>query len=309
MQKYSGSVSTTVNDMTSARGVGERPDLPEVLIEPVVRRSLDEDLGSGGDVTSRAVISPDATARAHVVAREGGILAGVQPAALTFRMVDPTVELRFQVAEGAPVEAGQVVATVEGPTRSIFTAERTALNFLGHLSGVATATGTLVAAVAGTDARICCTRKTTPGLRALEKQAVRAGGGVNHRYGLGDAILIKDNHVAASGGVTAAVGAARKQSGPATTIELEVDTLDQLSEALEAGATALLLDNMAPTDLRRAVEMTAGRAVLEASGQVTAETVRAVAETGVDYISSGWITHSAPALDFGLDFVSDTSSI
>ncbi len=309
MQKYSGSVSTTVNDMTSARGVSERSDLPEVLIEPVVRRSLDEDLGSGGDVTSRAVISPDATARAHVVAREGGILAGVQPAALTFRMIDSTVELRFQVAEGAPVEASQVVATVEGPTRSILTAERTALNFLGHLSGVATATGTLVAAVAGTDARICCTRKTTPGLRALEKQAVRAGGGVNHRYGLGDAILIKDNHVAASGGVTAAVGAARKQSGPATTIELEVDTLDQLSEALEAGATALLLDNMAPTDLRRAVEMTAGRAVLEASGQVTAETVRAVAETGVDYISSGWITHSAPALDFGLDFVSDTLSI
>ncbi len=295
--------------MTSAPGVSDRSDLPEVLIEPVVRRSLDEDLGSGGDVTSRAVISPDATARAHVVARERGLLAGVQPAALTFRMVDPTVELRFQVAEGAAVEAGQVVATAEGPTRSILTAERTALNFLGHLSGVATATGTLVAAVAGTDARICCTRKTTPGLRSLEKQAVRAGGGVNHRYGLGDAILIKDNHVAASGGVAAAVGAARKQSGPATTIELEVDTLDQLKEALEAGATALLLDNMSPPDLRRAVELTAGRSVLEASGQVTAETVRAVAETGVDYISSGWITHSAPALDFGLDFVSGTTSI
>ncbi len=289
----------------SARGVSDSSDLPEVLIEPVVRRSLDEDLGSGGDVTSRAVISPDARARAHVVAREGGVLAGAQAAALTFRLVDPTVELRFEVAEGASVEAGEVVATAEGLTRSILAAERTVLNFLGHLSGVATATRTLVAAVAGTDARICCTRKTTPGLRSLEKQAVRAGGGVNHRYGLGDAILIKDNHVAASGGVTAAVGAARKQSGPATTIELEVDTLDQLSEALEAGATALLLDNMAPTDLRRAVEMTAGRAVLEASGQVTAETVRAVAETGVDYISSGWITHSAPVLDFGLDFVSE----
>ena len=284
--------------------MSDSSDLPEVLIEPVVRRSLDEDLGSGGDITSRAVISPDATARAHIVAREGGILAGVQPVALTFRLVDPAVELRFAVAEGASVEAGDIVASVEGPTRSILTAERTALNFLGHLSGVATATEALVAAVAGTDAKICCTRKTTPGLRSLEKQAVRAGGGVNHRYGLGDAILIKDNHVVASGGVAAAVGAAQDRSGPATTIELEVDTLDQLREALEAGATALLLDNMAPADLCRAVQTTAGRAVLEASGQVTAETVRAVAETGVDYISSGWITHSAPVLDYGLDFVS-----
>jgi len=279
-------------------------DLPEVLIESVVRRSLEEDIGPGGDVTSRAVISPDATARAHIVAREGGVLAGVQPASLTFTLVDRTVELRFDVDEGAPVETGEVVATLEGRTRSILTAERTALNFLGHLSGVATATGMLVAAVSGTDAKICCTRKTTPGLRSLEKQAVRAGGGVNHRSGLGDAILIKDNHVAASGGVAAAVGAARKQSGPSTAIEIEVDTLEQLNEALEAGATALLLDNMSPTDLRRAVEMTGGRAALEASGQVTAETVRSVAETGVDYISSGWITHSAPSLDFGLDFVS-----
>ena len=288
----------------STIGVKNIPDLPEALIEPVVRRALDEDLGSGGDVTSRAVISPDATARAHVIAREGGVLAGVQPASLAFRLVDPTVELHFEAAEGASVDAGNVVAMVEGRTRSILAAERTALNFLGHLSGVATATGTLVAAVAGTDAKICCTRKTTPGLRALEKQAVRAGGGVNHRYGLGDAILIKDNHVAASGGVAATVGAARRLSGPATTIEIEVDTLDQLNEAIEAGATAVLLDNMAPPDLRRAVEMTAGRAALEASGRVTAETVRATAETGVDYISSGWITHSAPVLDFGLDFVS-----
>ena len=276
-------------------------------MEPVVRRALDEDLGSGGDVTSRAVISPDATARAHVVAREEGVLAGVQPASLAFKLVDPTVKLRFEADEGVSIEAGEVVATVEGPTRSILTAERTALNFLGHLSGVATATGTLVAAVAGTDAKICCTRKTTPGLRALEKQAVRAGGGANHRFGLGDAILIKDNHVAQSGGVAAAIGAARRQSGPAIAIEIEVDTLDQLDEALEAGATAVLLDNMALPDLLRAVEMTAGRAVLEASGSVTAETVRAIAETGVDFISSGWITHSAPVLDFGLDFVSHPS--
>ena len=291
----------------STNGVKDISDLPEALMEPLVRRVLDEDLGSGGDVTSRAVISPEATARAHVVARERGVLAGVQPASLTFKLVDPTVELRFEADEGASIEAGEVVATVEGPTRSILTTERTALNFLSHLSGVATATGTLVAAVAGTDARICCTRKTTPGLRALEKQAVRAGGGANHRYGLSDAILIKDNHVAASGGVAAAIDAARRQSGPATTIEIEVDTLDQLGEALEAGASAVLLDNMALPDLLRAVEMTAGRAVLEASGRVTAETVGAIAETGVDFISSGWITHSAPVLDFGLDFVSHPS--
>jgi len=276
-------------------------------MESLVRRALDEDLGSGGDVTSRAVISPEATARAQVVARERGVLAGVRPASLTFKLVDPTVELSFEADEGASIEAGEVVATVDGPTRSILTTERTALNFLSHLSGVATATGTLVAAVAGTNARICCTRKTTPGLRALEKQAVRAGGGANHRYGLGDAILIKDNHVAASGGVAAAIDAARRQSGPATTIEIEVDTLDQLGEALEAGASAVLLDNMALPDLLRAVEMTAGRAVLEASGRVTAETVGAIAETGVDFISSGWITHSAPVLDFGLDFVSHPS--
>ncbi len=286
----------------SPHGVSHH-DLPDVLIEPVVRRALEEDLGSAGDVTSRAVIPADATARAQVVAREGGLLAGVQPASLAFRLVDPALELRFEGIDGSRVEAGDVVAILQGRTRSILTAERTALNFLSHLSGVATATGTLVAAVDGTDARICCTRKTTPGLRALEKQAVRAGGGVNHRHGLGDAILIKDNHVAASGGVAEVVQAARGLIGPATAIELEVDTLEQLNEALEAGATALLLDNMTPPDLRRAVELTGGRAVLEASGRVTADTVRAIAETGVDYISSGWITHSAPVLDFGLDFV------
>ena len=285
------------------QGVSGGPDLPDVLVESVVRRALDEDLGSGGDITSRAVISADAISRASIVARESGILAGVQPASLAFRLVDPTVELRFDAADGTPIEAGDVVATVQGPTRSILTAERTALNFLGHLSGVASATRTLVTAVSGSGARICCTRKTTPGLRALEKQAVRAGGGVNHRHGLGDAILIKDNHIAAAGGVAAAIGAAREQVGPATSIEVEVDTLDQIVGALEAGATALLLDNMSPAELRRAVELVSGRAVLEASGRITAETAGAIAETGVDFISSGWITHSAPVLDFGLDFV------
>lgn len=282
--------------------MSDRPDLPDALIEPMVRRALDEDLGSGGDITSRVVISADSISRASVVARESGILAGVQAASIAFRLIDPTVDLRFDAIDGALVKAGVVVATVAGPTRSILTAERTALNFLGHLSGVASATGTLATAVSGTGVRICCTRKTTPGLRALEKQAVRAGGGVNHRHGLGDAILIKDNHIAAAGGVAAAIGAARKQIGPATAIEVEVDTLDQLNEALEAGAKALLLDNMAPSELRRAVDLVHGRAVLEASGRINAETARAVAETGVDYISSGWITHSAPVLDFGLDF-------
>jgi nicotinate-nucleotide pyrophosphorylase (carboxylating) len=286
----------------SILGVSVRFDLPDALIEPMVRRALDEDLGSGGDLTSRVVISADSISSASVVARESGILAGVQAASMAFRLVDPTVDLRFDAGDGAPLEAGVVVATVKGPTRSILTAERTALNFLGHLSGVASATGTLVTAVSGTGVRICCTRKTTPGLRALEKQAVRAGGGVNHRYGLSDAILIKDNHIAAAGGVKAAIGAARNQIGPATSVEVEVDTLDQLDEALEAGATALLLDNMAPSELRRAVDLVDGRAVLEASGRINAETVRAIAETGVDYISSGWITHSAPVLDFGLDF-------
>ena len=286
-----------------AHGMSGLSDLPEALIESVVRRSLDEDIGPGGDVTSRAVISPDATTHAHIVARERGVLAGTQPAAVTFRLIDPSVELRFEVAEGAAVEAGEVVAVVEGPTQSILAAERTALNFLGHLSGVATATGTLVDAVAGTDAKICCTRKTTPGLRALEKQAVRAGGGVNHRFGLGDAILIKDNHIAAAGGIRPVLQSVKARASHMIRCEIEVDRLDQLAEVLdEGGADVVLLDNMDTSMLAKAVDMTARQVVLEASGNMKLDRIAEVAATGVDYISSGALTHSAQVLDLGLDF-------
>ena len=278
------------------------PPLSDLLVEPVVRRALEEDLGQGGDITSRAVIPAGVQIRAEIVARSEGVVAGLHAAATTFSLVDSGLILDVATKDGSSVASGAVMAVVEGSARSILCAERTALNFLGHLSGVATATHTLVSAVSGTSARICCTRKTTPGLRALEKHAVLMGGGVSHRYGLDGAILIKDNHIAVAGGVRSALEAARRVSGPVTSIEIEVDTLDQLVEALEAQVAVVLLDNMPPELLRQAVEMTDGRAVLEASGGVTPDTVHAIAQTGVDYISSGWITHSAPALDCGLDF-------
>ena len=261
-------------------------------------------MGQGGDMTSRAIIPAGVCTRAQIVARSDGVVAGLHPATVAWTLVDPGLVLDVHSHDGSRVCAGEVMAVVEGSARSILSAERTALNFLGHLSGVATATHALVSAVAGTDARICCTRKTTPGLRALEKHAVRLGGGVSHRYGLDGAILIKDNHIAVAGGVRSALEAAREVAGPVTSVEIEVDTLDQLAEALEAHAAVILLDNMPPALLRQAVELTGDRAVLEASGGVTPETVREIAATGVDYISSGWITHSAPALDCGLDFPS-----
>lgn len=276
--------------------------LPEILVEGTVRRALEEDLGQGGDITTRSVVAPTAVAKAEIVARDTGILAGAEAATLAFTLVDPDLTVRFLARVGSTVRKGDVVAAVEGAARSILTAERTALNFLAHLSGVATATSRLVQAVKGTGARICCTRKTTPGLRALEKYAVRAGGGVNHRLGLDGAILIKDNHITVAGGIAEALAAAQASAGPLTPVEIEVDTLAQLDEALAGGAAVILLDNMAPSVLREAVEKVDGRARLEASGHVTVDTVRDIAETGVDYISSGWITHSAPALDFGLDF-------
>jgi nicotinate-nucleotide pyrophosphorylase (carboxylating) len=282
--------------------VSDVPPLSDLLVEPVVRRALEEDLGQGGDITSRAVIPAGARIRAEIVARSEGVVAGLHAAAATFSLVDPGLVLDVETTDGSSVASGAVMAVVEGSARSILCAERTALNFLGHLSGVATATHALVSAVSGTSARICCTRKTTPGLRALEKHAVLMGGGVSHRYGLDGAILIKENHIAVAGGVRSALEAARRVSGPVTSIEIEVDTLDQLVEALESQVAVVLLDNMPPALLRQAVEMTDGRAVLEASGGVTPETVHAIAQTGVDYISSGWITHSAPALDCGLDF-------
>ncbi len=276
--------------------------LPLTLIEDFVARALKEDLGDAGDITSLACIPATAQSKALLSARKPGVVAGVDCALAAFRLVDPRIKVAVERGDGARVGKGDVILRVEGPSRGVLTAERVALNFLGRLSGVATATAALVDAVAGTKARIVCTRKTTPGLRALEKHAVRMGGGVNHRFGLYDAILIKDNHIAAAGGVAAALRAAKAAAGHLVKIEIEVDGLAQLEEALREGATNILLDNMSTDDLRRAVAITKGAAVLEASGNISLATVRAVAETGVDVISSGAITHSAPCLDLGLDF-------
>jgi nicotinate-nucleotide pyrophosphorylase (carboxylating) len=273
-----------------------------LLVEPTVRHALEEDLGRAGDLTSDVVVPTDARARARLVARRAGTIAGLIAADCAFSLVDPTLGLDVEIPDGTQVPDGAVLATIEGRARSLLTAERVALNFLGHLSGVATVTRALVDEVAGTRARIVCTRKTTPGLRTLEKYAVRCGGGFNHRFGLDDAVLIKDNHLAACGGVRPAIERARSGLGHMAKIQLEVDSLAQLEEALSLGVDAILLDNMTVADLRRAVELARGRATLEASGSVTLASVRAIAETGVDYISSGAITHSAPSLDVALDF-------
>ncbi|HAD24112.1 MAG TPA: carboxylating nicotinate-nucleotide diphosphorylase, partial [Alphaproteobacteria bacterium] len=238
----------------------------------------------------------------YVRSRKPGRLAGLDIAAAVFRTVDPELRVTAAISDGADLQEGTIVATIEGRARAVLTAERTALNFLGHLSGIATETARIVAAVAGHKAQICCTRKTTPGLRTLEKYAVRAGGGSNHRFGLDDAILIKDNHIAVAGGVRPAIAAARAHAGHMVKIEVEVDRLDQLDDALLEGPDIILLDNMTPALLREAVERTQGRALLEASGNVTLQTAPAIAEAGVDLISVGWITHSAPCLDLGLDF-------
>ena len=274
-----------------------------LLIEPVVRQALIEDLGRAGDITTDAIIPADQWARAVIAAREPGVISGLIAADLTFKSIDPTIRLLPCAPDGSEVAHGETIAEIEGPARAILTAERVALNFMGHLSGVATATHNLVAAVAGTKARIICTRKTIPGLRLLEKYAVRCGGGLNHRFGLDDAVLVKDNHIAAAGGIEQAVKALRGRLGPMVKIEIEVDTLDQLEIALLLGIDAVLLDNMSPEIMKRAVAMTQGRAKLEASGGVTLERVRAIAESGVDYISSGAVTHSARSLDLGLDFL------
>ena len=273
-----------------------------LLIEPIVRRALEEDLGRAGDVTSDLIVPAERHLAARLVARKPGTIAGLIAAECVFALVDPSLRVGIEAGDGSRADAGALLATVEGPARSILTAERVALNFVGHLSGIATATRALVDAVAGTSARIVCTRKTIPGLRVLEKYAVRCGGGFNHRFGLDDAVLIKDNHLVAAGGIAPAIERVRAGLGHMAKIELEVDSLRQLEEALALGVDTILLDNMAPADLKRAVALTEGRAVLEASGNVTLATVRAIAETGVDYISSGAITHSAPNLDVALDF-------
>ena len=273
-----------------------------LLLEPIVRRALEEDLGRAGDFTSELTVPASATASAKLVARKAGTIAGLIAAECTFGLIDPKLTFTVSQQDGATVSAGTIVATIQGPARALLSGERVALNFTGHLSGIATATRALVDAVAGTEARIVCTRKTTPGLRLLEKYAVRCGGGFNHRFGLDDAVLIKDNHLAASGGIKPAIERVRAGLGHMAKIELEVDTLAQLEEALSLGVDTILLDNMSLDDLKRAVTTTKGRAVLEASGNVTLSSVRAIAETGVDYISSGAITHSAPSLDVALDF-------
>ena len=275
--------------------------LPDVLIEPIVRTALAEDLGRAGDLTSQAIIPADACATLSITAREPGVLAGLAPGRLAFAATDARITLAPHLEDGAPLAQGDIIATISGPARSILTAERTALNFMGQLSGVASATASLVRAVAHTHARITDTRKTTPGLRALQKQAVRLGGGHNHRFGLDDAILIKDNHVAIAGGIRPAIERARHAAGHLVRIELEVDSLDQLAEALSLGVDIVLLDNMDLPTLREAVRMARGRAVTEASGRVTPDTAPAIAETGVDLIAVGWITHSARVLDIGLD--------
>lgn len=278
--------------------------LPPLLYEPLVRRALEEDLGRAGDLTSDAILPADLKAEAAVVARKAGRIAGLEAATSAFRILDPTLEVELRSADGRDAAAGEVLAVVRGAARSILSAERTALNLLGRLCGVATTTRDLVARVAPHGTRIVCTRKTTPGLRALEKYAVKAGGGSNHRFGLDDAVLIKDNHVALAGGIRPAVERARAYVGHLVKIEVEVDSLDQLREALDLKVDVVLLDNMSLETLREAVRMAKGKALTEASGGITPETAPAVAATGVDMISVGWLTHSSPALDVALDVLS-----
>jgi nicotinate-nucleotide pyrophosphorylase (carboxylating) len=275
--------------------------LPLLMVEPAVRAALLEDLGRAGDLTTEACVPENAQAEAQLVARVPGVLAGLDAAACAFRLIDPDVVFTVAIGDGGRVAPGDVIARLAGPARGILTAERVALNFVGHLSGIATATQGVADAIAHTKCRVVCTRKTTPGLRALEKYAVRCGGGGNHRFGLDDAILIKDNHVALAGGVAQALARAKARAGHLVKIELEVDTLAQLREALAEGVDAVLLDNMTTDELRVAVAMVAGRAVTEASGGITPATAPSVAETGVDMMSLGWLTHSVRTLDIGLD--------
>jgi nicotinate-nucleotide pyrophosphorylase (carboxylating) len=279
-----------------------RPPLPRIMLEPLVRAALLEDLGRAGDVTTDAIVPIDAEATTVLAARQPGVLAGLDLARIAFELIDPKIAVSADRKDGDAMAPGDVIATISGPARGILTAERVALNFLCHLSGIASATNSIVQAIRGHKAQIVCTRKTMPGLRAVEKYAVRMGGGGNHRFGLDDAVLIKDNHVAIAGSVTEALRRARANTGHLVKIELEVDTLDQLAEALASGVDAVLLDNMTPETLKKAVAMVDGRAITEASGRITPATAPAIAASGVDLISVGWLTHSAAVLDIGLDF-------
>ncbi|MBF5095272.1 carboxylating nicotinate-nucleotide diphosphorylase [Azospirillum sp. INR13] len=275
--------------------------LHPLTVEPIVRAALAEDLGRAGDITTDSIIPAEAVATARIAARKDGRVAGLEAALIAFRLLDPGISVTVERADGDDVPPGGTIATLTGKARALLTAERTALNLMGRLSGIATATRALVREVEGTSARIVCTRKTTPGLRVLEKHAVKLGGGFNHRFGLDDAVLIKDNHIAVAGGVRPAVERVRAAIGHMVKVEVEVDTLDQLDELLGLPVDVVLLDNMDPDTLRRAVRMVDGRLLTEASGNVTLATVRAIADTGVDMISCGWLTHSAPNLDLGLD--------
>ncbi|MCM5690193.1 carboxylating nicotinate-nucleotide diphosphorylase [Sinorhizobium meliloti] len=292
-----------------------RPELPALMVEEQVKAALLEDLGRAGDITSLSTIGPDRTAAANMSVREAGVVAGLELARAAFRLIDPSIRFEALAADGDRVAPGTTLARISGRARGLLSAERVALNFLMHLSGIATYTATFADEIAHTGSKVCCTRKTIPGLRALEKYAVRLGGGSNHRYGLDDAVLIKDNHIAVSGGVAGAVRAARAYCGHLVKVEVEVDGLAQLREALTASPDVVLLDNMGPELLSEAVAINAAhwglsaasypgdlrRTRLEASGNVRIETIRAIAETGVDYISTSKITMAAPTLDIGLD--------
>jgi len=279
------------------------PPLPDMILDPLVRAALMEDLGTYGDLTTRTVIPAGTRYAARLRAREAGIVSGLQIARIAFHMVDPSLRLTAHKSDGDPIEAGEVLIEIEGEAAAILSAERVALNFAGRLSGIATLTAAFVAETQGTRARITCTRKTTPGLRLVEKQAVLHGGGFNHRFSLSDAILVKDNHIAAAGGIRPVLQAIKAQASHMIRVEIEVDRLDQLDEVLsEGGADVVLLDNMDTPTLREAVRMTEGRLCLEASGNMRLERIAEVAATGVDYISAGALTHSARTLDLGLDF-------
>ena len=282
--------------------VKQEPALAEVLLKPLVEAALTEDLGRRGDVTSQATIPADMQAQLQIKARQAGVICGMDLARLSFALIDEQIEFFAKVNDGATVEADTVLATVRGNARNLLAAERTALNFMTHLSGIATDTKKIVDSVAAYPAQITCTRKTIPGLRIVQKYAVRCGGGRNHRLGLDDAILIKDNHIAIAGDIKTAIQQAQDFAGHLIPIEVEVDTLAQLEQALEASVSLVLLDNMAPEVLSQAVSMCKGRAKTEASGGITPETVQAIAETGVDFIAMGYLTHSTTALDIGLDF-------
>ena len=277
------------------------PALPHIMVEPSVRAALLEDLGRAGDVTTDAIVPASIRTETALIARQPGVVAGLDFALTAFRLIDPAVEAVVERPDGSRLAAGDLIAIIRGPARGILTAERTALNFLCHLSGIASATRGIVDAIAGTRAEVVCTRKTMPGLRSAQKYAVRVGGGSNHRFGLDDAVLIKDNHVAIAGGIRPAIERARAGVGHLVKIELEVDTLTQLEEALTLRVDAVLLDNMGPELLREAVRLVDGRAVTEASGRIRPDTAPAIAATGVDLLSVGWLTHSATVLDIGLD--------